>query len=146
MRAREEEIIHAEEEGVKFNLLTNPVEILGKDGKVCGIRLVNMALGEPDASGRRRPVVVNGSEHEIECDQVIVALGTSPNPIIKNSFKDLAFSPKGTILADEDGKTNVDRLYAGGDAMTGAATVILAMGAGKKSALSILNQLQRNQK
>lgn len=146
MPAREEEILHAEEEGIRFNLLTNPVEILGENGKVSGIRLVNMALGEPDASGRRRPVVVEGSEHDVKCDQVIVALGTSPNPIIKNSFKDLAFSPKGTILADEDGKTNVDRLYAGGDAMTGAATVILAMGAGKKSASSILNRLQRDEK
>lgn len=146
MPAREEEILHAEEEGIKFNLLTNPVEILGEGGKVSGMRLVKMALGEPDASGRRRPVVVEGSEHEIKCDQVIVALGTSPNPIIKNSLKDLAFSPKGTILADEDGKTNVDRLYAGGDAITGAATVILAMGAGKKSASSILNQLQSAEK
>lgn len=142
MPAREEEILHAEEEGVLFNLLENPVEILGDNGKVTGIRLVKMELGEPDASGRRRPIEVAGSEHDIPCDEVIVALGTSPNPIIKNSFKQLEFSPKGTIVADEDGRTNIDRLYVGGDAMTGAATVILAMGAGKKSAKAILNQLQ----
>ena len=146
MPAREEEIQHAEEEGIEFNLLTNPVEILGKDGKVIGMRLIKMELGEPDASGRRRPVEVNDSEYDIECDEVIVALGTSPNPIIKNSFASLEFSPKGTIVADENGLTSVPRLYAGGDAMTGAATVILAMGAGKKSAKAILNELQSVEK
>ena len=146
MPAREEEIQHAEEEGIEFNLLTNPVEILGKDGKVIGMRLIKMELGEPDASGRRRPVEVKDSEYDIECDEVIVALGTSPNPIIKNSFASLEFSPKGTIVADENGLTSVPRLYAGGDAMTGAATVILAMGAGKKSAKAILNELQSVEK
>ena len=146
MPAREEEIQHAEEEGIEFNLLTNPVEILGKDGKVTGMRLIKMELGEPDASGRRRPVEVKDSEYDIECDEVIVALGTSPNPIIKNSFASLEFSPKGTIVADENGLTSVPRLYAGGDAMTGAATVILAMGAGKKSAKAILNELQSVEK
>lgn len=146
MPAREEEIHHAEEEGIEFNLLTNPVEILGKDGKVTGMRLIKMELGEPDASGRRRPVEVKDSEYDIECDEVIVALGTSPNPIIKNSFASLEFSPKGTIVADENGLTSVPRLYAGGDAMTGAATVILAMGAGKKSAKAILNELQSVEK
>ena len=146
MPAREEEIQHAEEEGIEFNLLTNPVEILGKDGKVTGMRLIKMELGEPDASGRRRPVEVKDSEYDIECDEVIVALGTSPNPIIKNSFASLELSPKGTIVADENGLTSVPRLYAGGDAMTGAATVILAMGAGKKSAKAILNELQSVEK
>lgn len=146
MPAREEEIHHAEEEGIEFNLLTNPVEILGKDGKVTGMRLIKMELGEPDASGRRRPVEVKDSEYDIECDEVIVALGTSPNPIIKNSFASLEFSPKGTIVADENGLTSVPRLYAGGDAMTGAATVILAMGAGKKSAKAILDELQSVEK
>ena len=146
MPAREEEIQHAEEEGIEFNLLTNPVEILGKDGKVTGMRLIKMELGEPDASGRRRPVEVKDSEYDIECDEVIVALGTSPNPIIKNSFASLEFSPKGTIVADDNGLTSVPRLYAGGDAMTGAATVILAMGAGKKSAKAILNELQSVEK
>ena len=146
MPAREEEIQHAEEEGIEFNLLTNPVEILGKDGKVTGMRLIKMELGEPDASGRRRPIEVKDSEYDIECDEVIVALGTSPNPIIKNSFASLEFSLKGTIVADENGLTSVPRLYAGGDAMTGAATVILAMGAGKKSAKAILNELQSVEK
>ena len=146
MPAREEEIIHAEEEGIKFNLLTNPVEILGTDGKVSSMKLVKMELGEPDESGRRRPIEVEGSEHEIPCDQVIVALGTSPNPIIKNSVPNLELTQRGTIKADEDGRTSIPRLYAGGDATTGAATVIMAMGAGKKSAKAILNQLQIDEK
>jgi glutamate synthase (NADPH/NADH) small chain len=101
-----------------------------------------MELGEPDASGRRRPVAVKGSEYEIPCDQVIVALGTSPNPIIKNSMPNLELTERGTIKTDEMGKTSIPRLYTGGDATTGSATVILAMGAGKKSAKAILNQLQ----
>lgn len=138
MPARREEVIHAEEEGVIFNLLVNPVEILGKDGAVSGVRCVRMELGEPDASGRKRPVEIKGSEFEIEADGVIVALGTTPNPIIKNSFPELEFSPKGTIVADGEGRTSVARVYAGGDAMTGAATVILAMGAGKRAARAIL--------
>lgn len=140
MPARREEIAHAEEEGVVFRLLANPVEILGDEqGNVVGAKCIEMQLGEPDQSGRRRPVEVKGSEFLIECDQVIVALGTSPNPIIKKSMPSLATSPKGTIIADENGKTNVERLYTGGDAMTGAATVILAMGAGKRSAKAILD-------
>ena len=121
MPARAEEIGHAEEEG---------------------IRCIRMELGEPDASGRRRPVPVAGSEFDIACDEVIVALGTTPNPIIKRSFPALATTPKGTIVADENGKTSVDRLYTGGDAMTGAATVILAMGAGKRSAHAIAEELK----
>ena len=142
MPARAEEIGHAEEEGIRFELLTNPVEILGENGSVTGMRCVRMELGEPDASGRRRPVPVAGSEFDIACDEVIVALGTTPNPIIKRSFPQLATTPKGTIVADEYGKTSVERLYAGGDAMTGAATVILAMGAGKRSAHAIAEELR----
>lgn len=145
MPARAEEIEHAEQEGVKFDLLVNPVEILGDEyGNVKGARLIRMQLGEPDASGRRRPVEIGGSEFEIECDQIIVALGTTPNPIIKKSFPSLETSKKGTIVADENGKTNVDKLYAGGDAMTGAATVILAMGAGKRSAKAILDEFAKD--
>ena len=145
MPARAEEIEHAEQEGVKFDLLVNPVEILGDEqGNVRGARLIRMQLGEPDASGRRRPVEIEGSGFEIECDQVIVALGTSPNPIIKQSFPLLETSKKGTIVADEFGRTNVERLYTGGDAMTGAATVILAMGAGKRSAKAILQQFAKD--
>lgn len=145
MPARAEEIEHAEQEGVKFDLLVNPVEILGdENGNVKGARLIRMQLGEPDASGRRRPVEIEGSEFEIECDQIIVALGTTPNPIIKKSFPSLDTSKKGTIVADENGKTNVDKLYAGGDAMTGAATVILAMGAGKRSAKAILDEFAKD--
>lgn len=145
MPARAEEIEHAEQEGVKFDLLVNPVEILGDEyGNVKGARLIRMQLGEPDASGRRRPVEIEGSEFEIECDQIIVALGTTPNPIIKKSFPSLETSKKGTIVADDNGKTNVDKLYAGGDAMTGAATVILAMGAGKRSAKAILDEFAKD--
>lgn len=145
MPARAEEIEHAEQEGVKFDLLVNPVEILGdENGNVKGARLIRMQLGESDASGRRRPVEIEGSEFEIECDQIIVALGTTPNPIIKKSFPSLETSKKGTIVTDENGKTNVDKLYAGGDAMTGAATVILAMGAGKRSAKAILDEFAKD--
>lgn len=140
MPAREEEILHAEEEGVRFMLLTNPVRILGQD-TVSGMRCIKMRLGEPDASGRRRPMPIVGSEFDIECDGVIVALGTTPNPIIKNSMPQLATTAKGTIVADECGRTNIPRLYAGGDAMTGAATVISAMGAGKRAAMAILTDL-----
>ncbi len=143
MPARKEEINHAEEEGVEFMLLSNPVEILGDEqGNVRAIKCVKMQLGEPDASGRRSPVPVEGSEFVVECDEVIVALGTSPNPIIKRSFPSLETTKKGTIVADENGLTNVPRLYVGGDAMTGAATVILAMGAGKRSAKAILESFK----
>ncbi len=143
MPARQEEIEHAEQEGVEFNLLTNPVEIIGdEDGNVKAIKCVKMMLLEPDESGRRRPKAVEGSEFTIDCDEVIVALGTTPNPIIKQSMPCLQTSPKGTILTDEDGRTNIDRLYAGGDATTGSATVILAMGAGKRGAQAILKQFE----
>ncbi|HBW05811.1 MAG TPA: glutamate synthase (NADPH), homotetrameric [Clostridiales bacterium] len=143
MPARKEEINHAEEEGVEFMLLSNPVEILGDEqGNVCAIKCVKMQLGEPDASGRRSPVPIEGSDFVVECDEVIVALGTSPNPIIKRSFPSLETTKKGTIVADENGLTNVPRLYVGGDAMTGAATVILAMSAGKRSAKAILESFK----
>lgn len=143
MPARAEEIVHAEEEGIKFELLTNPVRIHGDErGFVNGMTCVRMELGEPDASGRRRPVTVEGSEFFLACDEIIVALGTTPNPLIKDSFPALGTTPKGTIIADENGKTDLDGLYAGGDAMTGAATVILAMGAGKRSAKAIIEELR----
>lgn len=139
MPARKEEINHAEEEGVEFLLLANPVEIIGDEqGNVKAVRCIEMQLGEPDASGRRSPIPVEGSEFTVDCDEVIVALGTTPNPIIKRSMPSLETTKKGTIVADENGLTNIPRLYAGGDAMTGAATVILAMGAGKRSAQAIL--------
>lgn len=139
MPARKEEINHAEEEGVEFLLLANPVEIIGDEqGNVKAVKCIEMQLGEPDASGRRSPIPVEGSEFTVDCDEVIVALGTTPNPIIKRSMPLLETTKKGTIVADENGLTNIPRLYAGGDAMTGAATVILAMGAGKRSAQAIL--------
>ncbi len=139
MPARKEEINHAEEEGVEFLLLANPVEIIGDEqGNVKAVKSIEMQLGEPDASGRRSPIPVEGSEFTVDCDEVIVALGTTPNPIIKRSMPSLETTKKGTIVADENGLTNIPRLYAGGDAMTGAATVILAMGAGKRSAQAIL--------
>lgn len=146
MPARAEEIEHAEEEGIRFELLTNPVEIEGENGFVKRMKCVKMELGEPDASGRRRPVRIDGSDFYIDCDEVIVALGTTPNPIIKHSFPALETTPKGTIVADENGRTSVKGLYAGGDAMTGAATVILAMGAGKRSAAAILAELREANK
>ena len=139
MPARKEEINHAEEEGVEFLLLANPVEIIGDEqGNVKAVKCIEMQLREPDASGRRSPIPVEGSEFTVDCDEVIVALGTTPNPIIKRSMPSLETTKKGTIVADENGLTNIPRLYAGGDAMTGAATVIIAMSAGKRSAKAIL--------
>lgn len=139
MPARKEEIIHAEEEGVQFNLLTNPLEILGENGRVAAMKCIKMELGEPDLSGRRRPIPIAGSEFLFECDQIIVALGTTPNPLIKKTSSGLEFSPKGTIVINEaTGETSIKGVYAGGDAVTGAATVILAMGAGKRAAKSII--------
>lgn len=136
MPARKEEIEHAEEEGIRFMLLTSPVEVLGKD-KVEGLKVIKMRLTEPDEKNRRRPVPIENSEFEIKCDQVIMALGTSPNPILKRSAPDLETDAKGVIKVDENGLTSVDRVYAGGDAATGAATVILAMSAGKRAAAAI---------
>lgn len=141
MPARAEEIRHAEEEGVKFTFLAAPVEMTGENGWVKSLRCVRMQLTEPDASGRRRPVPVEGSEFEINADMVIVALGTSPNPLITGSFPQLKTGKRGTIETDENLMTSVDKVYAGGDAVTGAATVILAMGAGRKAARSIIKKL-----
>ncbi|MBR5742846.1 MAG: NADPH-dependent glutamate synthase, partial [Clostridia bacterium] len=133
--ARKEEVEHAKEEGIVFRLLTNPKEILGDDkGEVKAIRCVEMELGEPDASGRRRPVEKKDSLYSIEVDTVIMAIGTSPNPLIKSTTKGLETEKWGGIVADEDGRTSRPGVFAGGDAVTGAATVILAMGAGKKAA------------
>ena len=141
MPARYEEIEHAEEEGIELVLLTNPIEIVG-EGKVEGVRCVKMALGEPDKSGRRRPVVIEGSEFFIEADQVIMSLGTTPNPLLKKSTDKLATTLKGTIVVNEETlESSIKNVYAGGDVVTGAATVILAMSAGKKAANSILERL-----
>ena len=140
--ARREEVEHAEEEGIVFDLLTNPVEIKGDDkGDVCGMTCIRMELGEPDASGRRRPVEIPGSEFTLDVDCVIMALGTSPNPLIKSTTKGLEINKKGGIIVNEDGLTSRENVYAGGDAVTGAATVILAMGAGKTAAKAIDEKL-----
>lgn len=146
--ARKEEVEHAKEEGIEFRLLTNPVEILGynspndkrdpKNGSVRAIRCIKMELGEPDERGRRRPVEIKGSEYEIEVDEVIMSIGTSPNPLIKTTTKGLDTNGRGGIIVEETtGKTSKNGVYAGGDAVTGAATVISAMGAGKLGAESI---------
>ena len=137
--ARAEEVHHAKEEGIIFDLLTNPVEILTDDKDwVTGIRCIRMELGEPDASGRRRPVEIPGSEFTIDVDTVIMSLGTSPNPLISSTTKGLEINKRRCIVAEEEtGKTSKDGVYAGGDAVTGAATVILAMGAGKAGARGI---------
>ena len=133
--ARKEEVEHAEEEGIIFKTLNNPVEILADENDdVNKIRCIKMELGEPDASGRRRPVEVPGSEFDLDVDCVIMALGTSPNPLIKSTTKGLEINKKGGIVVNEDGLTSRENVYAGGDAVTGAATVILAMGAGKTAA------------
>ena len=136
--ARAEEVHHAKEEGIRFRMLTNPVEVLGTDdGWVRGMRCVEMELGEPDASGRRSPVVKEGSEFEIECDVAIMALGTSPNPLLAATTAGLATDRRGCITADAEGATSRPGVFAGGDAVTGAATVILAMGAGRTAAKAI---------
>lgn len=140
MPARHEEIEHAEEEGIVFSLLTNPVEILGADGWVSGVKCIKMELGEPDSSGRRRPVAIAGSEHVVPCDMVVVSLGTTPNPLLKNSCPALETSKWGTIIVDDNGETSLENVFAGGDAVTGAATVILAMGAGKTAAAEIIRR------
>jgi len=138
MPARLEEVHHAKEEGIIFKVLTNPTRILGDEkGWVKGIECITMELGEPDASGRRRPVPVAGSEHVVDVDTVIMAIGTSPNPLLRNTTPDLETNKWGCIVADENGKTSKEGVFAGGDAVTGAATVILAMGAGKTAAKAI---------
>lgn len=145
--ARKEEVEHAEEEGIDFQILTNPIEILGynnpddprdpKNGFVTGMKCVKMELGEPDEKGRRRPIVVEGSEFVLDVDAVIMSLGTSPNPLIKDTTPGLEVNAKGGIIVREGGLTSRDSVYAGGDAVTGAATVISAMGAGKVAAKAI---------
>ena len=140
MPARKEEIRHAEQEGVKFAFLTNPVRFDGENGWVKDATCIRMELGEPDASGRRSPVPVAGSEFTVPADMVVVALGTSPNPLIKDSYDKLQTARRGILAVDDDMMTSVDGIYAGGDAVTGAATVILAMGAGRKAAHSILKR------
>lgn len=143
--ARREEVLHAKEEGIIFDLLTNPVEIhADENGWVKGITCIRMELGEPDESGRRRPVEIPGSEFEIECDAVIMSLGTSPNPLISSTTKGLDINRRKCIVADEaNGQTTKEGVFAGGDAVTGAATVILAMGAGKAAAKGIDEYLSK---
>ena len=151
--ARREEVEHAEEEGIEFRLLCNPTEILGynnpddvrdpKNGFVTGMTCVRMELGEPDERGRRRPVVIPDSEFTIDVDTVIMSIGTSPNPLIKSTTEGLEVNRHGGIIVNEDGLTSRNAVYAGGDAVTGAATVISAMGAGKTAAKAIDEALSK---
>lgn len=144
MPARREEVEHAEEEGVNFRFLENPIKILGdENGKVRGIVCLNYELGEPDASGRRSPVAIEGSEHEVLCDAVIVALGNGSNPLMVQTTPGLVADNKGHITADENAKTSLPKVWAGGDIVLGAATVILAMGEGRKAAASINEYLAK---
>lgn len=146
MPARKEEIEHAKEEQIEFKLLCNPKRIIADhEGKVVGIECIKMELGEPDQSGRRRPIEIENSEFIIDVDAVIMALGTTPNPLIRTTTNGLETNKRGCIIVDEAGKTTRDGVYAGGDAVTGAATVILAMGAGKQAAESIDNYLKNKQ-
>ena len=141
--ARKEEVHHAKEEGIQFAMLTNPVEVVGdENGWVKAVRCIRMELGEPDESGRRSPVEVPGSEFEIETDTVIMSLGTSPNPLIAKTTAGLETTRRGCLVADENGATTRPGVFAGGDAVTGAATVILAMGAGRKAAAAIHSYIQ----
>ena len=136
--ARKEEVEHAVEEGIEFQLLNNPVQVIGdENGRVTGIELIRQELGEPDEKGRRSPVPVEGSNWILPCDAVIIAIGTSPNPLIRSTTPNLNTTRKGAIETDENGKTSREGIFCGGDAATGAATVILAMGAGKTAAKSI---------
>ena len=145
--ARKEEVEHAEPEEIEFMLLNNPVSIKGdEDGHVVGIELQKMELGEPDEKGRRRPVPVEGSNWVLDCDAVVIAIGTSPNPLIRSTTKNLNTTKKGGIEADENGQTSREGVFAGGDAVTGAATVILAMGAGKTGAKSIDKYIKSKKK
>ena len=146
--AHKEEVEHAEEEGIVFKTLTNPTEVLGdENGWVKGMTCVEMELGEPDASGRRRPVEIPGSEYDIDVDTVIMSLGTSPNPLISSTTKGLEVNRRKCIVAEEEnGQTSKEGVYAGGDAVTGAATVILAMGAGKAGAKGIDEYLKNKEK
>jgi glutamate synthase (NADPH/NADH) small chain len=136
--ARKEEVHHAKEEGIEFKMLTNPTRVIGNEkGWVTGLSCVEMELGEPDESGRRSPIEKQGSDFTVECDVVIMALGTSPNPLLKRTTEGLETNRRGCIVADEQGATSRKGVFAGGDAVTGAATVILAMGAGRKAAKAI---------
>ena len=138
MPARAEEKHHAKEEGIEFKTLCNPVEVIGdENGRACGIKCIRMELGEPDASGRRRPIEVPGSEFVLDVDTVIMSLGTSPNPLIRSTTPGLETNRKGCLIVNENEMTTREGVFAGGDAVTGAATVILAMGAGKKGAKAI---------
>jgi glutamate synthase (NADPH/NADH) small chain len=153
--ARREEVEHAEEEGIEFKLLTNPTEILGytnpddprdpRNGFVTGIKCIRMELGAPDERGRRRPVEIAGSEHVIDVDTVIISIGTSPNPLIKDTTDGLEVNARGGIVVNESAATSREGVYAGGDAVTGAATVISAMGAGKLAAEAIHNYIKSKQ-
>ena len=146
MPARAEEIEHAKEEGVIFKLLTNPVEFIGdENGLLKAVKCIKMELGEPDESGRRRPVPIKGSEFTINIDTALIAIGQSPNPLIPQTVKDLKIGKHGNIETDENGRTNIPGIFAGGDIATGAATVILAMGAGKRAARAI-DEYIRNKK
>ncbi len=140
--ARKEEVEHAQEEGIIFKLLNNPIEIVGEDGRVKAVRCQEMELSEPDESGRRSPVPVEGKINEIEADCFIVSIGTSPNPLIKSTTEGLDTNNRGCLVADENGATTREGVFAGGDAVTGAATVILAMGAGKKAAAAMDEYIQ----
>ena len=136
--ARLEEVEHAKEEGIIFKTLTNPVQFLDEDGWVSGVECVEMELGEPDESGRRRPIVKEGSNFVLDIDCAIMAIGTSPNPLIRSTTKGLETNKRGCLITEEEtGLTTREGVYAGGDAVTGAATVILAMGAGKKAAVAM---------
>ena len=141
--ARKEEVRHAKEEGVEFRLLTNPIRIEGEAGKVTKMVCVKMELGEPDASGRRSPKAIPGSEYDLECDTVIVSLGTKANPIVTESAPELSVTNRGLIIVDDENRTNLPDVYSGGDSVTGAATVILAMGAGKNAAKAILKMFNK---
>ncbi len=142
--ARKEEVEHAEEEGIQFKLLENPTKFIGdENGWLKGVELLSMELGEPDASGRRKPVEIKGSEHVLDIDTAVIAIGQTPNPLIKKTTEGLETNAKGCIIADEKGATSKAYVYAGGDAVTGAATVILAMGAGKTAAAAIDEKLSK---
>ncbi len=142
--ARKEEVHHAQEEGIIFKVLNNPTKIIGDEkGWVTGMECIEMELGEPDASGRRRPIAKEGSEHILDVETVVVAIGQTPNPLIKATTKGLETNQRGCIIADDHGATSLEGVYAGGDVVTGAATVILAMGAGKTAAESIDNLLSK---
>ena len=144
--ARKEEVEHAIEEGIEFMLLNNPTRILGdENGNVSKIECIKMELGEPDERGRRSPVEIPDSHFTLDIDTVIMAIGTSPNPLIKDTTSGLEVNNKGGIVTNDDGKTSKNSVYAGGDAVTGAATVILAMGAGKSAAEAIIKEIENKQ-